>query len=295
MRRWLFPLLVIVPALLFWRTREEPPPDEVREGIPPDSARVISLSPNLTEILFRLGLGDRVVGVTDFCRYPPEAAEKEKVGALLNPDLEKMFALEPTLVLALPAQGGLAEKLAARGIRTLTVRNDTVEDVLESITRIGAALGREERAEALVDSLRRRIDGVREKPPPVRRRTMIVVSRDRRRIADVHAVGPGTFLNELLFRAGGRNVFEHSLARYPEAGVEEILYRNPEVIIELRPDGEDREREERLARAAWGTIPGLRAGETGQVYVLVGDHLLVPGPRMARIVEEFAAVLREGD
>ncbi|MBN1827133.1 MAG: ABC transporter substrate-binding protein [Candidatus Eisenbacteria bacterium] len=293
MRRWLFLVILLVPILLFFRFRETTPGGRESSDLSPDSLRILSLSPNLTEIVFRLGLGGRVVGVTDFCRYPPEAAEKPKVGALLNPNLERMFALEPNLVLMLPAHGGLGEKLSSRGIRSLTVRNDTVEDVLDSIERIGGATGRADRAAALVDSIRGRMEAVRSAPPSIRRRTMIVVSRAGRRIEDVFAVGPGTFLNELLFRAGGRNVFENALARYPEVSVEEILHKNPEVIIELRPDGTDQETERSLARAAWATLPGLKAAEEGRVYVLVGDHLLVPGPRMARIVEELGAALRE--
>ncbi|MFH1680031.1 MAG: helical backbone metal receptor [Candidatus Eisenbacteria bacterium] len=255
--------------------------------------RILSLSPNITEILFRLGLGEAVVGVTDFCRFPPEAAEKPKVGALLNPNLERMFLLEPTLVAALPAHGDLPRRLAARGIRALILPNDTVADVFAAIGSIGGATGRAERAAALVDSIRADIERARANPPARRWKTMLVVSRTPGTVRDVFVAGPGTFLDELLRMAGGANAFEGAIARYPEPGAEEILYRNPEVIIEIRPLGTNAGTETSLARADWSVLPGLAAGERGNVFVLVGDHLVVPGPRLGATLRDLIGVLRE--
>ncbi len=264
-------------------------------GRPAEGAalRVLSLSPNVTEILFRLGLDEEIAGVTDFCRFPAAAAGKPKVGALLNQDLERMFALEPTLVIALPAHGTLPEQMAARGIRTLVVRNDTVEDVFESIESIGEATGRAREAVALVDSLRGAIAAVRGDPPARRWRTMIVVSRTPGTVRDVFVAGRGTYLGELLATAGGTNVFEDALAKYPEPGAEEVLHRNPELIIEVVPLGKDARAETGLARAAWGTLPGLDAAARGNVYSIAGDHLLVPGPRLGEALADIARVLRE--
>ena len=137
LRRNTLALLLLVLALaglyqLLSRREPGPPPAPV-DGA---SLRILSLSPNVTEILFRLGLADQVAGVTDFCRYPPEAEEKPKVGGLLNPSLERMFALEPNLAILLPAHGDLPKKLSSRGIRSLVVRNDTVdESMIESTNR----------------------------------------------------------------------------------------------------------------------------------------------------------------
>ncbi|MFH1277846.1 MAG: helical backbone metal receptor [Candidatus Eisenbacteria bacterium] len=255
--------------------------------------RILSLSPNLTEILFALGLGDRVVGVTDYCRFPPEAREKPKVGALLNPSLERMFALEPNLIVLLPAHGGIGDRMAARGLRTLILPNDTVGDIFASIDSIGRATGSEEAARVLADSLRNALGEVTADPPDRVRRVMIVVSRTEGSVKDVFVAGPGTYLDELLRRAGGENVFGRSAARYPEPSVEEILHKNPEVILEIRPEGDGAAAETRLARGTWGTLPGLAAVERGNVFVLTGDHLVVPGPRMGETLRDIAAALRE--
>lgn len=286
-----FVLLFFLGAFLLFRVtgRTGGAPEKGPDG----ELRILSLSPNTTEILFALGLGDRVVGVTDFCRYPPEAAAKPKIGGLLNPNLERMIALEPNLVVLLPAHGDLGDKLAARGIRALIVPNDTVEDVFGSIEAIGAATGKGGAAAALVDSIRAVMDDIRANPPDRRYETMIVVSRAGTSVEDVFVAGSGTYLDELLRRAGGTNVFGGSLARYPEPSVEEILHKNPEVILEIRPEGKGDETETRLARAAWGRLPGLRAAQTGNVFALTGDYLVVPGPRMGRTLRDLAAVLHE--
>jgi iron complex transport system substrate-binding protein len=298
-KRTLALLVVVLVVAAFYALRRPSNEEAVRapathapgEEAPP--LRILSLSPNITEVLFRLGLGDEVVGVTDFCRFPPEAAEKPKIGALLNPNLERMFLLEPTLVIALPAHGDLPGKLAARGIRALVLRNDTVADVLASIDSIGAAARREKEAVALVDSIRGWIAAARSDPPARRWKAMIVVSRTPGTVRDVFVAGPGTFLDELLRTAGGANVFSGAIARYPEPSAEEILYRNPEAIIEIQPLGKNAETETALARADWAVLPGLAAAERGNIFVLVGDHLVVPGPRLGETLRDLTAALRE--
>jgi iron complex transport system substrate-binding protein len=257
------------------------------------SLRILSLSPNVTEILFRLGLGDQVVGVTDFCRYPPEALEKPKVGGLLNPSLERMFALDPSLAILLPAHGDLPEKLSSRGIRSLVVRNERVEDVLESIRRIGGETGRVEAAVALVDSMEAAVAAIKGGPPPRARKTMIVVGRAAGTIDDVSVAGAGTFLDQLLRMAGGKNVFDRSLVPYPQPGLEEILHRNPEVILELRPEGVSAEVESRAALSAWSALPGLEAVKRRNVFVLTEEYIVVPGPRFDRALQRIAEALRE--
>jgi iron complex transport system substrate-binding protein len=122
---------------------------------------------------------------------------------------------------------------------------------------------------------------------------MVVVSRTAGAVRDVFVAGPGTFLDELLCASGGANAFSDAIARYPEPGVEEILHRNPEVVIEIQPLGSDAETETRRARGDWGTLPGLAAAERGNVFVLVGSHLVVPGPRLGDALRDISLALRE--
>jgi len=294
LRRNTLALLVLVVALAglyqLLARRSAGPPYPSREDA---SLRILSLSPNVTEILFRLGLADQVVGVTDFCRHPPEAEEKPKVGGLLNPSLERMFALDPNLAILLPAHGDLPKKLSSRGIRSLVVRNDTVEDVLQSIRAIGEETGKAEAAGALIDSMEAAVAAIQSGPPPRARRAMIVVGRAGGTIDDVSVAGTGTFLDQLLRMAGGKNVFDRSVVPYPQPGLEEIVHRNPEVILELRPEGVDAAVESRAALSAWSLLPDLEAVKRGNVFVLTEEYLVVPGPRFDQALERIAEALRE--
>jgi len=283
-------ILLAALASLFSGSGDAPAP---RRDAADGPLRIVSLSPNVTEILYRLGAGDEVAGVTDFCRYPSEAAAKPKLGGLLNPNVEKIFALEPDLVILLAAHGSLPEKLDARGIRSLLVRNDTVGDVLDGIARIGAAVNREAEAAALADSIRTFMAGVERVAPARRWRTMLVVSRTPGGLRDIYVAGPETYLDELLRAAGGENVFSRAAARYPEPGIEEMVHKNPEVIIEIRPEGMGGGEEERLAREAWKKLPGLDASARGNIFVIAGDELVVPGPRLGGALGKLAAALRE--
>ncbi len=276
-------------ASLFCGSDDRPAPRRAAGG----PLRIVSLSPNVTEILYRLGAGDKVAGVTDFCRYPAEAAAKPKLGGLLNPSVEKIFALEPDLVILLAAHGSLPEKFAARGIRSLLVRNDTIGDVLDSIGRIGAEVNREAAAAALADSIRAIMTGVEGDRPARRWRTMLVVSRTPGGLRDIYVAGPETYLDELLRAAGGVNVFSRTAARYPEPGIEEMVHKNPEVIVEIRPKGMGGGEEEKLAREAWGKLPGIDASARGNIFVIAGDELVVPGPRLGGALRKLAAALKE--
>ncbi len=255
--------------------------------------RILSLAPNITETLFALGAGAEVVGVTDFCRYPEEAARKPRIGGLLNPDVERMFSLEPTLAIMLPAHAALAAKLERRGIATITLPNDTVDDVIGAIEAIGAATGREEAAGRLAGKIRGAVERARARKPVKEWTVMIVVDRVAGSLTGFYVAGPGTYLDEVIRLNGGKNAFGDALGRYPSPGVEEVLHRNPEVIIELQPGRTIRPGEETERLADWARLPGLDAAAAKRVFILTGDELLVPGPRVGRAIDEIGALLEK--
>lgn len=254
--------------------------------------RILSLSPNITEILFALGLGPQVVGVTEFCRYPAEAEEKATIGGLLNPNLEKMFILEPTMAIMLPAQEDLARKLEAHGIRTVVIGNDRMADILESILAIGRATRTFDRAAELTGSIRDIVAKTQIDKPGRRWKVMMVVERQPRTLTDLYVVGPGTYLDEVLTMIGCENVYGNALAKYPTTNIEEVLHLQPEVIIELGPSRKDRAKSTEEARRTWAAIPNLEAVREGRVFVMTGDHLLVPGPRIGRTIAEMSALVK---
>ncbi len=202
--------------------------------------RIISLAPSNTEILFALGLGDKVVGVTQFCNYPEEAKLKEKIGGFTPDswDLEKIVALEPDLLVATGGvQGPSITKLEERGLNVFALYPKTLDGLLYDITLIGRVTGKEKKAEELTKDLRKRISAVANKTeglsPEERQKVLLVVWHE-----PIWTVGPGTMEDELIRIAGGKNIAYDLEKDYWPTELEKVVARNPEVIIAYTGHGE---------------------------------------------------------
>lgn len=255
----------------------------------PDSEparRIVSLAPALTEILFALDLGERVVGVTDYCDYPPEAAHRAHVGGYVNPSVESVLALHPDLVVVSPAAGNrdAALTLQRTGVRLEVIPAETLAETLAAIESVGRVCGAPERAAALARSVRERIDAasarVRDLPKV---KTLFCVQID-----PLIAAGAGTLPAELLELAGGINVVRAT--RYPQVGIEAVLTEAPEVILQATMDATSESSAPVLQSywQRWSTIPAVR---NGRVYVFDATVALRPGPRVADAVERLAELL----
>jgi len=259
---------------------------EGRAGAPdpasPGEVRIVSLAPSATEILFALGAGDRVVGVSRFCDAPAEALDRPKLGDAFQPNLEGLLALRPDWVLSLPGSGvpDLVRR-AAPSIRVRTVRSETMEETFATIQSLGELVGRATAADALTGRIReglRRIELELGGRPRVR--ALILVDRQ-----PLWAVGPGSYLDDLLRIAGGENVVGAGRERWCRISLEEILVADPEVILEAdRGDG-------RLDLGFWERFATLRAVREGRVYVLEGTSPFRPGPRMLEAAGKIARSL----
>lgn len=258
-------------------------------GAPEDSPRrIVTLAPNLTEIAFELGLGDRVVGVSDFTRWPPEAEERPRLGGLFDPNLERMVALEPDLAILLPSQDEVARNLAGLGIPTLTIGIETVAELDRAVLAIAERCGVAEAGRRLAARLRRELAP---RPVPGAPPAVVVVDRTPGRSQELLVAGPRTYFQELLERLGSENVFADAPLRYPTVGMEEVLTRAPRVIVEIRLEEEPEPVRERLL-ADWRRYPSLPAVANGDLYLIAGDWALVLGPRLPRLYAELEAVLR---
>ncbi len=257
-------------------------------------SRIISLAPNITETLFALGLGDRVAGVTDFCKYPPEARTRAKVGGLFNPNLEAMAVLKPDLVILLPESEQVRAALSGQGVEILTVRNRVVAEILDSITAIGKKCGAEGKATALRTDIETRMASVREKTVGLNRpRVLLVVERTlgTGNPGAVCVAGPNTFYDELITLAGGKNAYRGPAIPYPQVSGESILRLDPEIIIDLLPVMTDRGLTEDAVRRDWNCLPGVSAVKTGRLHVMSADYTVIPGPRFIRTLEDLAALM----
>lgn len=260
--------------------------------------RIVSTSPSITETLFALGLGDRVAGVSTYCRFPPEAAKLPKVGTFLRPDAERIAGLRPDLVVVHEVSTGIDRKLAALGIRFVIVDRGTLASVFSSIRQIAAAAGAGARGDTLIAGLERRLDAMRRAgasaSPP---RVLFIVGRRPGRLADLVGVGPGSYLNDLIEIAGGRNVLAIAgQPEYPRISMETVLRFDPDVIIDTVDMGDTQaERRERqpINERLWSAYRSLTAVRSGRVYAATTDALVVPGPRVVEAAEWVQALLHQ--
>ena len=244
--------------------------------------RIICLSPGLTETVFALGLGSKVVGVTRFCLYPPEAKNCPDIGGFLDPNYEAIVALRPDIVFLTPYQRELMRDLQRLGVNTCTVLQDSLADILNSYKQIGALCNCREAADVLSSELNACLDRLKRRTPNMPTvRLLLTTGRDIRtgKLNEVYAVGRGTFLDELVTLLGCENIAPGNLLEYPAVSVEGILHLDPDIIIELVADMEYDAVMETNALQAWKSLPDLRAARENKVHVLFGNYLTIPGPR----------------
>lgn len=259
---------------------------------PARAERILSLAPSITEVLVALGREDRLVGATRFCLLPASATNVARVGGYYDPNFEAIASLAPDLALILPEHDQARTGLDALGIPYVDVRQQSVEDILESVDVIGRLAGAEERARALRSELEARRRRVRERlagrPRP---RVLLSVGRHvaAGALGEVYVAGRGTFLDELLACAGGENAYGGALA-YPTLSAEGLLRMDPDAIIDFVPDLAARGWDAERVRADWRRLD-VRAVREGRIHVLGEEYVALPGPRFVETLESMARAL----
>jgi iron complex transport system substrate-binding protein len=257
--------------------------------------RIVSTAPSITEILFALGLGDRVVGVTTYCHYPPETARIAKIGTYLQPNIEVIASLRPDLIITPKTAVQSRAQFAGVSASVLEVRHDRISDVYEAIEKIGEATAVGSRASALNASMRDQLDKIHKvvsrKPATS---VMFIVGRTPGTLDGLIVAGKRSYLGDIMEFAGGRNVFSETSVPYLKISHEEVLARDPEVIIDMGdvPDATKVTAEhDRAVVALWKRFPRLRAVREKHVYALASEIFMQPGPRVTQAALEFAKLL----
>ena len=291
-----FGLLLAVAALVFAACGEPAPRTQTdsaaREVALPGGAieRIVSLAPNGTEILFAIGAGERVVGVDDFSNYPPQVADIEKLGSL-TPDIERTVALEPDLVVAATITSpDVIEKLEAAGIAVWVADSPDVRGVADAIRLLGDAIGQSSQADDVADRLVERIDAVADAVAGADRKTRVFHELDASDPRKPFTIGPGNFVDDLITIAGGQNVFGDAPTAFPQVGFEDILARDPEVII--LADGPFGVTPESVkARTGWEAIDAVANDRMYAITQELSDQISRPGPRIADALEAVARLI----
>ena len=256
------------------------------------SQRVISTSPAITEILYAIGDGDRVVGVTDFCNYPEQACRLPSIGGPLNPSTETWITLKPDLIIIQEDSEVIQKNAKIFEIPSLTVSVNNLNNILNSIQIIADSLHMPQAGHQLAIKIKIKIEGYRTHLKKIKPRQVLMLLSDTNDPSrDLYAVGRDTFLNELLTIAGGENVLPDTMARYPKVSKEYIIAKSPEIIIEVGPKS-NLSKEETLARKkTWGKFPTLRAVKDDKLYFISADYILIPGPRLLNILDDFTRTI----
>lgn len=288
---------ILLPALLLAGCHPDPAgrpggPSSVSE---PESEvrRVIAYGPSIVEFLFAMGLQDRIVGVSPHCDHPAEAARLPVVGTAVEPNVEKVLALRPDLIVAL-GKGFKLERIARRQrIRFLALESTSVRDVLQAPFLLAEALGSPRAAEPVAARLRRELEEIRQLYAGRPRRDVLLVMGSKSH--QVFSAGKGSFLTELVELAGARSITADVEKPWPMVSLETVLVRRPQVILVL--DSRDRlpEEVENGFLAEWRMHPTLPAVRDGRVRVLNGSFLMRSGPRLPQAARLIARTIHGGD
>lgn len=260
------------------------------DGVP---QRIISLAPSNTEILFALGLGDRVVGVTEYCTYPPEALAVDKIGGYSTINIEKVVAAKPDLVVAsFGNTEEVIEQLRSLGLTVIACNPHEISDVIDNIRMIGAATGSDEAAAELAADLEERIAAVSARTAGIEDRPTVVhvVWND-----PLYVSGSGTFQDEIITLAGGTNAFS-KVDEWGVVSLEDFIATNPEIIIVNTGAGMSAEATDVLYDYFMTDerMSGLDAVTCGRVYLVDSDIIDRAGPRLIDALEEVAAEVHPG-
>jgi iron complex transport system substrate-binding protein len=254
--------------------------------------RIVSLVPSATEMLFAMGAGPRVAAVSSYDRFPPEVERLPRVGALVDPDVERILSLRPDLVVAYGSQTDLLAQLKRASIPVYVYRHGSLADITAGMRELGARIGLAAAADSAAAAVERGLDEVRAsvagRPRP---RTLLVIGREPQSLRAISVSGGFGFLHDLLELAGGDNVFGDVKRESMMVATETILAKQPDVILELHySDSASRDSEAR-ERDTWKLLPGVPAVRNGRIYLLYGGEFVVPGPRVVLTARAFARVL----
>jgi iron complex transport system substrate-binding protein len=251
--------------------------------IPRDIRRIVSLAPSLTETIYALGLQDRLVGDTDFCDYPPEAREKQKIGGAINPNIEMIAKLHPDLVLAIKSLNRLetVEALQSLQIPSYTTNPKTVDEILSSIERLSAVLDAPEAGAEVSAALRRRLTKLQERLRGVPPKRVLFVVWDEPLIS----IGRGTFIADALRYAGAVSVVDSS-QDWPQVNLEEVVRQQPDFLVFAATHSEKPAVDvQALAkRPGWRGLEAVREKR----FAVISEAVNRPSPRIVGAIEDLA-------
>ncbi len=258
--------------------------------------RIVSTSPSITESLFALGLGDRVVGVSTYCHFPAGVERLPKIGTYLEPNVEVIARLKPDLVIVERLPNAARQQLSGLSFKVAEVDYGNLQKNLDAITAVGKATGAEAAARKVTQGIQQQLEAIRTasaKSPP--RSVVFVVGRNPGSLEGLIVVGGGSYLSELMTIAGGRNIFADAPQAYLKTSLESLLRRNPDVLIDMGEMGQTvgvTDKDKQAVAKLWAARDTLTAVREHRIYAVASDIFVVPGPRMLDAAQAFAELIQ---
>lgn len=252
------------------------------------------MSPSITETLFALDLGDKVVGKTRFCNYPPEAKDINEVGGYLDLNYEGVVALQPDLVILLPEHEKFKKHLTELNIKCLEIKKETIAEIINSIKIIGDTCGAPNKAAEMIANINKTITQIKDKTKNLSRPTTIISigrTMGEGTLKDVYIAGSKTYFSELIDLAGGVNAYKENRGAYPVLSAEGLIHINPEVIVDLASNLKKNGLTKETIIKEWQNIGSVDAVVNGRVTILNSDYVVIPGPRFILLLKDLAKTI----
>lgn len=290
-KNYLLLIVFMSTALCCWGggTQEKKPAAADEKAVQGYPQRIVSLSPSTTETLFAIGAGEQVVGVTSYCTYPEEAATREIIGGFSPKtiNIETIISLNPDLVIAgVSAHQPIADTLREAGIPVISIEPRSVDDVSDIIEELAIITGHEEQGKAISEDIARRIEVIDSKLQTLKNERLKVFYEVWD--APLMTAGPNSFTGQMITYAGGINIFSDIEGDYPQVSPEELVSRNPQVIISSDTHGSKLTADAMKTREGWSEIDAYK---NDRIILLDGDIVSRPGPRMIIAIEMMAEAL----
>jgi iron complex transport system substrate-binding protein len=252
--------------------------------VPQRPERIVSIGPSITEFLFALGAGPRVVGADDFSDEPAAAKQLEKVGGI-KVNFEKVVSLRPDLVLSVKFSDGTIEKLASAGLLVLVVDPQSAGDVARTAILLGRAVGSD--GDVMARDIQKRVDAVRAKTSTAATKPRVYHEIDASDPTKIFTVGPGSYIHDLIEIAGGQNIAARATSAYPQLSAEEILRSDPEIIV-LAAAEYSAKPDQVAARTGWSVISAVK---NKRIFTIPPNLINRPGPRVGEAAEAYARLV----
>ena len=254
--------------------------------------RIICFNPAAVEVIFKIGAGDKVIGVSSFCDYLKIAGDKERVGESINPDFEKISKLSPDMIIVMGRSRKIRDYCKVKGYKFLSVNMRTVDELYRDIKMLGEKLDCRESANSLAETMQQQMDLIRSKTAALKKeKVFLCLYRPQGQLSGLTTVGGDTMLDELIEIAGGVNIFGDVKIGYPKVSKETILKRQPDIIIEPVTVKSFSPQHKQQALQDWSKMDKLPAVKNGRVYFPDADLLLRPGINTVQAARAIAEIL----